>query len=931
MISKYTKVISLYLFIHFFFFHIFGIEVFIIRIKFLFRFIYNRKMQKIKKILVTGDFIIDHHIFKGNRFEQTNSYKKNLSIIKKKGGAFLTYELIRQTTSSDDIEVTFDLDTTELTESESGFPSYQSYLNWDIVEYEKEDKTGKLILFEEYLGFGEKTQTAQRLDYKKLNITKGKNDIIIIDEANLGFRDVEDLWKIDRNSIVIYKTSYPIYTGKLFQTLVANAGENLFTVVTLENLRRIDIKVSQNISWEQTALDLVFEVTHNKQLKPLLQSANLIVTIGTAGAIHIIKGDSEKAEFHLIFDPENMEEEWENKGKNGDKTKYNGSAVGLGSSFLAGFVTGYYLSSKKYFNENPGNDSFLPVWSNFIITGLNFMRNTLSKGLISGFDSDNSFDYNVLTVQSMEKSLPHRFIRTFIPSPYWVTGSSYLKSNYWTILENNFDEKKPGFKKISGRQFYSLARNLAYRGVDSIKYAPIIKFGKLVTFDRNEIEGFRNIKKQILQFHNYDNGTRPLNIAVFGSPGSGKSFAVKELAKSIFESNKELINFQVYNLSQFKDAAELAGAFHTIRDAVLDGKLPFVFWDEFDTNNLQWLQYMLAPMQDGKFQDGKDTHPIGKAIFVFAGGTFYSMQHFKSQEKDKIFIRKKGPDFLSRINCYIDILGPNQRSLFNPETCQFDKDDELDICFPIRRALFLRSNLGYKEKDLLKMDWGLLSALLEVKHFKNGSRSLERLLNPLKNSRTGMIFRSDLPSDEIIEMNVDFASFIEMMYKHERDEEILFERIAEQIHTVWAMKNIKESIYNVVYKELPYDARLDNIAAAMRMKDIINSSAEFRLSQHLNIPVDGTAFAEKVNSDAGFLDKLAEMEHNGWQIERENEGWTLGTRSDYFKTHPCLIPFSDLDKGEENAEKQFQKNKDRDTIRHYIEFLNGSDYCITKI
>ena len=46
-------------------------------------------MAKISKILVTGDFIIDHHIFKGNRFEHTGSNKKKISIIKKKGGAYL--------------------------------------------------------------------------------------------------------------------------------------------------------------------------------------------------------------------------------------------------------------------------------------------------------------------------------------------------------------------------------------------------------------------------------------------------------------------------------------------------------------------------------------------------------------------------------------------------------------------------------------------------------------------------------------------------------------------------------------------------------------------------------------------------------------------------------------------------------------------------
>ncbi|MBK8280226.1 MAG: hypothetical protein IPK94_09000 [Saprospiraceae bacterium] len=64
------------------------------------------------------------------------------------------------------------------------------------------------------------------------------------------------------------------------------------------------------------------------------------------------------------------------------------------------------------------------------------------------------------------------------------------------------------------------------------------------------------------------------------------------------------------------------------------GKTPLIFFDEFDTaynsKALGWIQYFLAPMQDGVFKDGEKLHPLGKAIFVFAGGTGIHMKHLLS-------------------------------------------------------------------------------------------------------------------------------------------------------------------------------------------------------------------------------------------------------------------------------------------------------------
>jgi hypothetical protein len=199
-------------------------------------------------------------------------------------------------------------------------------------------------------------------------------------------------------------------------------------------------------------------------------------------------------------------------------------------------------------------------------------------------------------------------------------------------------------------------------------------------------------------------------------PGSGKSFAVEQLAESMS------LEMKVFNLSQFADVKELEGAFHQVRDEVLRGKTPVVFWDEFDSQAYKWLQYLLAPMQDGKFQEGQITHPIGKCIFIFAGGTSYTFNTFgieKPKEpisKEDIdlknyeialnsyndFILKKGPDFKSRLSGYLDIQGPNQlEKLDKVGKIMKDKNDNVvynddDIQYPVRRALFITGFMRQK-------------------------------------------------------------------------------------------------------------------------------------------------------------------------------------------------------------------------------------------
>lgn len=68
-----------------------------------------------------------------------------------------------------------------------------------------------------------------------------------------------------------------------------------------------------------------------------------------------------------------------------------------------------------------------------------------------------------------------------------------------------------------------------------------------------------------------------------------------------------------------------------------------------DGRPLSWLARFLAPMQDGVFQERQITHPLGRAIFVFAGGISFSMDQFDRGREDAVFRDAKGPDFVSRL------------------------------------------------------------------------------------------------------------------------------------------------------------------------------------------------------------------------------------------------------------------------------------------
>ena len=492
------------------------------------------------------------------------------------------------------------------------------------------------------------------------------------------------------------------------------------------------------------------------------------------------------------------------------------------------------------------------------------------------------------------------------------------RDGFWTILEDRF---KGGLERVAMQVVLEGPEN-ALQGV------PWGQFGNLLTVDRQEIESYRSIRNLVAEYTGQKQVSRPLSIAVFGTPGSGKSFGVTEMAKSLLLGQIETVTF---NLSQFDSVDDLISAFHQVRDIGLSGKIPLVFWDEFDTalgeTSLGWLRYFLAPMQDGKFQEGQINHPIGRAIFVFAGGTSTSMAEFSARGAEAGFKLAKGPDFVSRLKGFINVLGPNP----------INRREE-DPYFIIRRAILLRSSLKRNVpqlfekrggKELLNIDHGVLRALLLISQYKHGARSIESLFAMSQLTGSSSFKRSCLPSEAQLDLHVDGKRFLSLVQQVELEGPIL-ERLAEAVHSIFC-EGLRERGFKYGVKTdeklkthnalLPYAELSEELKEQNRM-NVRDIPVKLELAGYIMTPARSNR--PPFDFPGELLEVLAEAEHERWMQSKLDAGWTYGAKTNNErKQNQCLVPWKELPEEE--------KVKDRDLVRGIPQVLARAGFTVEKL
>ena len=849
-----------------------------------------------KRVVVTGDVALDVNIYLGKRTRSWSPVGAGTRTAKAPGGAFLLHRLVAAAAASaqgPDGRPPFEA-CLGLPESlvDTMSDRLHAYSLWEGTpgpprkRPDGRDAGTTVWRLSRSLGYGGAQAAAGAFAETPAPVLESPH-VLVLDDCNLGFRLLSSraLWP---DSIlggaatpprwIVLKMADPLCEGDLWRSCQLQNGSRCVAVVNIEDIRREEVRVTCGVSWERTAQDLVGELERNPALSSLKAVRFLVVRIGLEGALVVRRDPGVAPEHTLVFDPAQMEGDW--------SARIGGGAVGYMSTLTAA------IAARLAQDDGDG------AIRDGVISGLSAMRALLVEGHTeAGVGMAPGFPFQAVAAAMVDEKARSSFASVSVPVPPTGRGTD------WAILASAGAAE-------STRPLFGPARRLALMGPATLKGFPYQRFGHLLTMDRSEIESLRNLRQLIRDYVEGSKGKKPLSVAVFGPPGSGKSFGIKQIAQGILGPKVPLPEF---NLSQFKDPQDLIGALHQVRDMVLKGTTPVVFWDEFDSKGYLWLQYLLAPMQDGAFQEGQVTHPIGKCVFVFAGATSWDFENFGPAEEDeaewKNFKLLKGPDFISRLSGYLNVLGPNPRCAWDREKKKWVLQDE-DVCFPVRRAILLRAMRGLKDDQRLEIDPGLLSAFLEIPQYKHGARSLEKILEQVEErGKRGVLRRSDLPPAAILDLHADYGAFMTIA---ERDLGFAScaQDLAPAIHGFYSA-HLREvgarSRLAEEFEKLAPATKADNIAAARRIPAILGLVG-------LTLVREGDAPEMREGMVEGILaqnmEMLAEAEHDGWMDYRLRNGWEYReVRNDELRQHPLLVRYRDLSHEE--------KDKDRSAVRSY--------------
>ncbi|HEV7401362.1 MAG TPA: hypothetical protein VGO11_00480 [Chthoniobacteraceae bacterium] len=730
-------------------------------------------MKSSPRIFVTGDWVVDHHIYMGDLEQPEESDGLPTSIRVDWGGCYQVVEILDRLSSG----IALPIADRQRDAARHFFALWKPYPEGkaEADQTPSSSRDRKFWRLHERLGFDAPVQRPLDLTHlpkpppreaKIEDLDRAEHAILVIDDGGAGFRKSDtsqwpSKWPQTRRKRfdwVVAKTGYPLAHGEFWEDMFEAFGDRLVVIVDSAEIRKADVGINWQTSWERTIHDIDLALEKHSPLRKLARGAkHLIINFGTCGALIIPRPSAVSNQpYDFIYDPAHLEGEWHEHCP--------GTILGLRTTLTAAIAWHLSRGVPLSGGVRAGLEAMRALWrfghgqakELHFAPGAHGSVPNIAPPPPSRGDIIESLKeaIEILAHDTVGKKRDKFAIVSLSPESW----RDPQRDKRWSLL--SVGAHSPG---IAADEVMRIAMEVAQSGISGLADGPYFQLGDLTVVDRHEIESLRAIQRLVRGYRDKKAAKRPLCIGVFGEPGAGKSFGIQSISNAVTGEKAAMLTF---NLAQFTKDADMIGAMHQVRDAVLRGSFPLVFWDEFDANEYEWLRFLLAPMQDGVFHEERQTHPIGQCIFVFASGTAETVEDFgppkEAKEAWTKYKLRKGPDFISRLDGFINVCGPNQRLCAHKGRKIPDPGD----CFhPIRRALVLRHLANVKPTEQLQIDPSLLHALLCVDRFKHGARSMRAIIEPLlsRDGRPKPLSRSNLATAEQLGLHVDADKFMALM------------------------------------------------------------------------------------------------------------------------------------------------------------------------
>lgn len=894
--------------------------------------------MKKKTILVSGDLVWDTHLARLNTapqgYFQTHQHSQ---LHQREGGAWFVAQLIEQALAGHRMVETQSLDVELLRPTPPAAGEMcaaggvaHAFSVWAWHGKDQKDPNAAWHI-SEFLGCQEADWSSGK-GLPAVPALPEAPDLLVIDDLGLGFASHEEAWpdclrgRAPAPQRVLIK-GWPPFDRPLYAKLLApDQADKVTVLVGAAALRDHGASLSCGESWDRTLEEIQAEFQPGGLCWPLRFCRRVVVVFGRSAAAvfsRVPRSPLEATQLppalqfeRLVFDPGVLEDTW---GRELPKLTF-----GTGTAMAAVMAVHELMDVSPSSHVTMSRGLAAARWLHRLGAGQNATTLDLTAAEKKAFVLD-------------EAKLPEGDFRSGYPR-------ELLDACELNVSETNVPPTLLTDALGNDEDFLRVAAlNVVHHGPRrSLRSVPQMAMGHFFTVDREEIESLNTVRHLIVDYVNRPTDRRPLSIAVFGPPGSGKSFAIKEIAAQLYGKERTVIEI---NLSQLPSLNELHEAFHRVRDASVKGQIPLVFWDEFDTSRddvpLGWLKEFLAPMQDSHFVAHGNEHPFGKCIFIFAGGTSATFQAFdksrlsfsddaNERTAGQNFREVKGPDFISRLRGHVNVKGPNPR-----EGSSVRRDP---VCM-LRRALLLRGLVQKHHPAMIDAKTGRLSmaapvanAFISAECYLHGARSMEAIVSLSKPSPSQRFGPSALPQASVVTMHVS-PDFITIAGDRERyhisPEDV--ETLAREKHEAWlATKKGHGYSYGKERSDiepkthpllLPWEQLSEDERDANRNPASLGVQRLAALGFEIRPATAALPSSPPLDADA--LRKLCHAEHRRWMREKLLQGraWAP-TTNDHLYLHADLRSADLLGADEASL--------DRSIIDALLAYLNKKGLILVK-